>query len=237
MYEAYLKSLSTNPLHACNAVCDTFFALHNPNSSATANRKKDYHKYIELYVILQTLFKKSNIQYKEPDLKDDIDHNISLIVNFFLESKKAIRKALDLQDTQELIEKYRAQYETNILSGFSYEFNEKQLADITALILQMQELIKQASSIEFVHKARLKASLERLKKSIHKNMPNMDRFWGLMFESRLVIKSDPNEAKPIIELMQKLANVFYQVISSSGDELPFKINNFLPTMDEKAENP
>jgi len=233
MYEAYLRSLSTNPLHACHSICETFFALHNPNQSSTASRKRDYHKYIELYVILQTLFKKNDIAFKELELKDDIDHNISLIVDFFIQSKKTIRRALDLQDTQELIEKYRSQYETNILSGFSYEFDGQQIQKITDILIKINESVRKANSIDVIHKARLKASLERLKKSVHKNMSNMDRFWGFMFETRLVLKGDPEEIQPVVAHIQELANIYYQVISATGDELPFKIQSFLPSTSQE----
>ena len=231
MYESYLKSLTTNPLQASYAVCETFFALHNPNSSSTVSRKKDYHKYIELYVILQTLLKKCNIECRELELKNDIDHNISLIVEFFIDSRKNLRRALDVEDTQELIAKFKAQYETSILQGFSYEFDDYQLTEARNIIAQIQAEIKKLSSIDYVHKARLKASVDRLEKALHKNMSNMDRFWGLMFEIRLVLKGRPEEIQDIIDLVHDLATIFYQIISRSGDDLPFKIQNFLPRED------
>jgi len=228
MYEAFLQSLAVSPYHACNAVCETFFALHNPNSSSTISRKKDYHKYIELFVILQTLFKKNGIAFKEPDLKEDLDHNISLIVDFFLESRKSIRKALDIQNTSELVEKFKSQYESNILDSFSYQFNEQQLKNTLELIIQLRKNIRAIRSIPAPHKFRILSSLERLQTVLHKNVPNMDRFWGFMFETRLVLKENTNDVKLVIDLIQKLANIYYQVISNSGDELPFKIESFLP---------
>ena len=114
-----------------------------------------------------------------------------------------------LQASREIIEKYKKEHDAKmsvrlaeeamergkqwfaLQSGtlFGYEFSDDEIAHIQRQLDLLEGLIADAEELEQAHKDRLLRRLSQLRSELQKRVADLDRFWGLVGDAGIVIKS------------------------------------------------
>lgn len=88
--------------------------------------------------------------------------------------------------------------------AFHYEFSEGDLEKSQKLLSEIRDLISKSALFEESHKRRLLSRLERVQSELHKNMSDLDRFWGLIGDVGIALGKFGNDAKPIFDRIREL---------------------------------
>ena len=99
--------------------------------------------------------------------------------------------------------------------GFAYEFTKGDLKRTQRLINELRELISKSDEIDEDHRSRLLTKLEGLQSELHKKVSDFDRFWGFIVESGVYLGKLGKAVKPIIDLIQELADIILRIIARS----------------------
>lgn len=121
------------------------------------------------------------------------------------------------------------EYSVLLNNKFCYEFTDGDLDRIQTLINELRELISNSELFETDHQRRLLKRLEKLQSEMHKQMSNLDVFWGLVGEAGVVMGKFGNDAKPFVDRIREIANAVWrtQTVAEelSTDSEPFVLTD------------
>jgi hypothetical protein len=95
---------------------------------------------------------------------------------------------------------------------FCYEFKDSEVEEIREHLDTLSALIGETQELEEAHKARLLRRLKQLKEELDKKVADLDRFWGLIGDARIVFKKIPTHtesAKKILETVYRIAQIIF----------------------------
>jgi len=95
---------------------------------------------------------------------------------------------------------------------FCYEFSEPEIEEIQRHLDTLKDLISGADELEPPHKKRLLRRLEQLRAELNKTVSDLDRFWGLIGDARVVIqkiKKDNNRAQKTLNTIWLIAKIVF----------------------------
>ena len=110
---------------------------------------------------------------------------------------------------------------------FLYRFSDGDLKRIQTLINEIREHLVNTKEISEEQKYRLLKRLEKLQSELNKSMSDLDRFWGLLVEGSIVLKKVGENAKPLVDRIQEIANIVWRV-QARAEELPSNVPLELP---------
>ena len=90
---------------------------------------------------------------------------------------------------------------------FIYKFSEESIARIQTLVNELRDKINASNLFEDKHKQRLLKRLEKLQAEMHKEMSDVDRFWGLIGDAGVVIGKFGENAKPFVDRIVEISQI------------------------------
>lgn len=100
-----------------------------------------------------------------------------------------------------------------------YRFTDGDLKIIQNIINSLRDILNNSEIFTKEHKERILIRLEKMQAELHKNMSNLDRFWGLMGEAGVALGKFGNDAKPFVDRVRELLQIVWNAQARS-DELP-----------------
>jgi hypothetical protein len=206
-----LFNLTKDPDIAIKELYEAYKEFKN-RVPANASTIDYYEGYLNFYGAASTLLDSLNIAYVDVKLTDNHVININHINTFIIESYK-----LALQNSS--LRNFKNKFSKKYTPAFVYEFSPNELDQIQTAIDDLRQLITKANFIESDHKARLLKRLERLQSEIHKQMSDLDRFWGLVGDAGVVLGKFGNDVKPITDRIRDITEIVWKA-QSQAEQLP-----------------
>ena len=223
---SFIDSLPDDPAIAGKRICDSFHDFHD--SLLKQDLVSNYENYLSALAVLQAYSESHGIELEYPSLTGNIEINISRITDFF----SNVSGTFDQKFTFSIFEKYKRSFERKFGKGFLYQFSDGDLKRIQTLINELREIISKTEALDEDHRSRLLKRLEKLQSELHKTVSDLDRFWGLLIEGSVVFKKIGENAKPIVDRIQEIANIVWRV-QARAEELPSNIPLELPSGEEE----
>lgn len=200
-----------DPFEALKTVVATFFEAYNFNASII-----DIIECAEVAtLIIQNnnfnVISQSSFQYNSGNTDRATAFNLFSSLNKDIERETIYLKKLEIKNRYLFISK-----------KFSYVFTDNQISIIQMKINELREFLYKSSDLSSEHKARLLNKLERLQAELHKKMSNLDKFYGLMVESAVVLGKMGTAAQPFIDGVEKIVRIAFSVhaLSEGLQNLP-----------------
>lgn len=95
---------------------------------------------------------------------------------------------------------------------YCYDFSDSDYARIQQLINEIREIIQTSELIPENHKARLLRRLEATQRELHKKTSDIDRFWGFIGESGIVLRKFGEDLKPLSERITEFGRIILAVV-------------------------
>ena len=130
-----------------------------------------------------------------------------------------VNQKCKLQASQLELQSKRSKFKATLGTSFCYEFSQGDMDRVQLLVNQIRDLIASSENLETDHQRRLLMRLEKLQSELHKRMPDLDRFWGLIGDAGVVLGKLGTDAKPVVDRVKEIADIVWQT-QSRAEELP-----------------
>lgn len=154
------------------------------------------------------------------DLDGDRAGDISYIRKLFDEAYMWCLQAR----AQTKLEKLRNKFLGVLGEEFTCHFSDDEVSRLQVLINELREHIRKFKKIESGHKDRLLRRLEKLQSEVHKQVSDLDRFWGMVGDAGVVAKKLGEDAKPIVDRIREVANILWKA-QAKAESLPSDASN------------
>jgi hypothetical protein len=104
-------------------------------------------------------------------------------------------------------------------SGSRYRISEGDVQRLQELINELRSGIQYATTIPSQHRARLLSRLEKLQIELHKQMSNLDSFWGFIIDIGSAARRFGEDMKPIVDRCCEVLEIVWAA-QARADELP-----------------
>jgi hypothetical protein len=102
----------------------------------------------------------------------------------------------------------------------TYTLSDSEHSRAQELINQLRDEVSTASYLTDEHKLRIQKRLEGIQRELHKTMSDLDKFWGLCVDASVVMRKCGENAKPFVDRVRELADIFGRVMSKT-ENLPY----------------
>jgi hypothetical protein len=159
-----------------------------------------------------------------------------IISTVFVRVRTGILKELSAREVAEYLVNSQQRFDGRFGVVFSYEFSDEELNRAQTLLNDLRDEIAASEQFEPKHKARILSKLEGLQKELHKNISNLDKFWGLIGEAGIVFGKFGEDVKPLVDRMAEVAKIAYEVQARAEGLSRTPALTFLKTDDKKIEH-
>ncbi|MGZ5051303.1 MAG: hypothetical protein ACXWF8_06025 [Methylobacter sp.] len=211
----FLDSLKDDPIKGSLKICEKAFQ----DLPSASSRKQEHHeKLIEIYALLTELIDSKLLPI-------DISSKFTLIGNVYKDCENMVEFIEKVQveckslHSQFELQFKRSKFKAALGASFCYEFSQGDMDRVQLLINQIRDLIASSENLEEDHQRRLLMRLEKLQSELHKRMPDLDRFWGLIGDAGIVLGKLGTDAKPVVERVKEIADIVWRT-QSRAEELP-----------------
>ena len=214
----FIKGLAEDSREAIIAICKRYRRIWNSVKSGSDK----YQLALEVYAFLQTFFSVRGLPLIEVNITGDLDGDTKNIDGFIRDLGKKTQAKIHVRTLDE----YKHHYAIKFGTEFHYEFSEGDLQKIQGLLNKLRTLISDSQDLTEDHKSRLLKRLEALQSELHKRVSNLDRFWGFFIDASIVIGLMGENAKPMIEAVQKIVQIIWPTQTRAYElpsDLPFKL--------------
>ncbi|MFX0202356.1 MAG: hypothetical protein ACFFCW_40130 [Candidatus Hodarchaeota archaeon] len=183
---------------------------------------RQYDCALEGYAIVETLLNATNITNDRVQI---LGNKIQDLNNIKYLLSRLINE-LQSDINRETFDKYRSTYAMKFGTEFHYEFSEGDLEKIQGLLNQLRNLISETKELGEDHRSRLLKRLEKLQSELHKRVSTLDGFWGFFIDASIVVGLMGENAKPMIEVIQKIVKIIWPTQTRAYElpsDLPFKL--------------
>jgi hypothetical protein len=87
---------------------------------------------------------------------------------------------------------------------FCYEFSEPEIEEIQEHLNVLRELIAGATELKEEHKLRLFRRLDQLRSELNKKVSDLDRFWGLIGDVRIVVQKIKGDSDRVDKTLRRV---------------------------------
>ncbi len=202
--EYYFSNLPDEPILALRKVCEEF-SKFNQNISSR-EMEEHFSEYVDFGGLLLALIETYKLPLRPIKLSSNKSENIGDIINLFDSALKLTDKKL----SQLALEEAKSRYTIRLGKTFYYEFSDGDLKRLQELINELRDLIKTTAELENGHRDRLLKRLEKLQAELHKRVPNLDRFWGLIGDAGVVLGKLGRDAKPFVDRIREIAELVWR---------------------------
>lgn len=197
----------------------------------TTEESAFYERIIELYTIVISIFKSGKAKTGEAMAKlvGGVKGDLTSIYQYVEKLKPTFQKKVTEEKINSIADKYANMMET----GFAYHFSDDEVEKIQKLINILRSEITESKSFEDEHKFRLLKRLEKLQSEIHKEMSDLDRFWGLVGDAGVAIGKFGKDVKPIVDRIRELTDIVWKAQRRS-EQLPHDSSSHPLIEDQEA---
>lgn len=217
--DEFTKQLPEDPREAIVSVC--IKALTRIRQQTT-NSVEEYECALESYAIVEALLNATGITDERVNITGDHFDDLKQIKEFL----NGIRHEMQSDINRDKFNNYRSTYAMKFGTEFHYEFSEGDLEKIQGLLNELRDLISESQELEEDHRHRLLKRLEKLQSEWNKKVSDLDRFWGFFIDASIVVGQMGENAKPMIEIIQKIVRIIWPTQTRAYElpsDLPFKL--------------
>ena len=213
MFEEIIEAIPTDFNAGAKYICGEFFKFEFtiPNG----HKGNRHEEYVEFYFLLEAYLKNNHHKFESVELGTDKNQNINRISNFFIYINEEFSNRL----TSNSIEEAKAKYDNLFKNSFSFEFSKGDLEKVQSLVNELRDIISKSELFTAEHKQRILKRLEKLQGELHKNVSDLDRFWGLIGDAGVVLGKFGQDAKPIVDRIRELVDIVWRT-QARAEELP-----------------
>lgn len=210
-----ISELQNNPVSGMILLCQTTLAQISDASGEWTSQ--EYNDLLEAYALMLEAWEAdlAALPMGRLDISGDMTIDCLNLADF-------IRRALSLYNEQEIklrFDAHRARFKASFGKGFLYEFSQGDLERLQNLINVTRTLIADARDLTDEHRQRLLRRLEKLQGELHKQVSDLDRFWGLVGDAGVVLGKLGSDAKPIVDRIREIADIIWST-QARAEELP-----------------
>lgn len=217
----FLEQLPDDVTKAGVAVCGTIIERITRQLRENENRIFDeYYEYVKGFDVVRALADIASVNLPDPKLNAGV--NVRGRINDVQAIRNVCREAIELfgqRGVAEQANSVRSIFQAKFGVGFYYEFTSGDLDRVQLLINELRESISSSDRFEEEHKQRLLRRLERLQGELHKRVPDLDRFWGLVGDAGIVLGKLGESAKPIVDRVREITEIVWRT-QARKEELP-----------------
>ncbi|WP_051604070.1 hypothetical protein [Methylobacter tundripaludum] len=215
--DEFVDSLKDDPIKGSLEIFKVAAELQNK----TIWNELDHEKLIEVCALLTELIESelliADLEYFE--LTGNIHQDCTTMRDFMNRLHLLCRE----QATSIAFQSKRSKFKATLGTSFCYEFSQGDMNRVQLLVNQIRDLISSSENLEADHQRRLLMRLEKLQSELHKRMPDLDRFWGLIGDAGVVLGKLGTDAKPVVDRVKEIADIVWQT-QSRAEELPSGTN-------------
>jgi hypothetical protein len=211
----FLDHLPEEPIQAAIEMCVSFLRWHNALEARGPIVVRQHHgEYLDAFAAMEAFVQASGLPIDTPELGGTPDE-VPIVEHFFNEAYRALTTmAANLR-----LSEGRHRFGTRFGSLFVYEFSEGDLDRIQRLLNELRDLVVSSEIFDAKHKDRILKRLETLQRELHKKMPSLDKFWGLVGDAGVVLGKFGRDAKPFVDRMKEIAQIVWRT-QARTEELP-----------------
>ncbi len=230
--EEFISNAEQNPIEAISEACEKVFKRLGELETGAQNWSTEEHELLwEVASLVDLILETNQISsdWKLPEPTGDINQNCTELQKYL----EAIQDIFKEQSVKLKIKSYKKRYNTAFKASFAYEFTQGDLDRIQVLINELREQITDCKKFEDGHKRRLLKRLEKLQSEMHKRVSDLDKFWGLIGDSGVVLGKLGTDAKPIVDRIKEIAEIVWKT-QARTEELPSQAQNPILEQDDNT---
>jgi hypothetical protein len=206
--QAFIEKLEGDPLEGILEALELTFVKFGEENVPHTWTPEHLEILWEAIVFINLAIKTSNfdIRISDPMLTDNVPQDCSLMLDYLWRVKAEFTE-LGFKARMAL---KTSHYEAAFKTSFAYEFVQGDLDRIQILISELRSQLTANTSLEESHKQRLLRRLEKLQSELHKRVPDLDRFFGLIGDAGVVLGKLGNDAKPIVDIVKELLQITWK---------------------------
>ena len=220
--DEFIDGLPDDAYEAARLLCDVFNETDSKIEPGRETDDANYFSYIKAHGIFQGLVEAYELPVSIPPLSRDRKENAA-------STRKLVRGVASIAENefvQSTVRSAKLKFATKMGKTFHYEFSEGDLERGQALLNEIRDLITQSPIFDESHKRRLLARLERVQAELHKQVSDLDRFWGLVGDAGVALGKFGSDAKPIFDRIKELTLLVWAT-QARAEGLP---SNFPPPL-------
>lgn len=213
----FLLNLPTDSLDAVYALLDRLDSVLVKISAGQAISDSDYEQLFEAYGLFIAFCESRDIQTSNLAMEDDLIRNVINLKNYISSLRREyagkLRTRLENALTPDALQKGRDRFAALTGSLFCYTFEEADINAIQANLNELRDLISNASDLTEGHRRRLLKRIEQLQRELHKKVSDLDRFWGLVGDTGVVIRklaNDPKKVEKTLEIIRLITAIIWK---------------------------
>ena len=218
--DEFLDQLPQNPIYAGIEICKQYFQGYN----AYENNELIYPACIDALTLLKEFCKAHGLEFQFPALSAEKNNNCVTITNAIHSVGARLRQMATDSETKEAEKKAFGRFASRFQTTLVYTFTDNDLFRVQTLINELRTAVMQLKGLEEGHKQRILKRIEQLQQEMHKRMTDLDRVWGFVAETGVLISKFGNDAKPIVDRVRELSDIVWKVVvvteNLKGNPLP-----------------
>jgi len=179
-----------------------------------ARQLPEHHDdYVEALSILKAFAQARDAKVQAfPEIGSQRHQNIACVAAYFSQLRTAVRTELAGRHSRRYFESKTEEYVALFARTQVYEFAEEDFRRAHSLMGELRDLLSDCSLITEEHQRRLLRRLEAMRGELHKKTSDIERFWGFLAESAIVMRKFGEDLKPISERVLELSQIVIQAI-------------------------
>lgn len=212
----FIASLRSQPLIGCMQVCKVAFDRVS-QQAVQGWQDRDYEVLSEAYAVVSTVLDSGllKIRIEAPSLRGRIKEDCTAINQYL---NRLVKECTQIK-SQERIEQIKANVRQSLgvvtqpEPDGHYQLDAQDLQRMEELISQLQSALNACSVLTEPHKARLRARIERMRRELRPQVPDLDRVWGLIGDARVLIEKIGAQARPMVSRLTELGELTWRIQS------------------------
>lgn len=213
----FIEQIPEDKFSGALIICRELISFIRDHDNSQIYSEEYYFIFVRFYAVLSAYLEAKGLDadYRLPDLSPDKQHSCEMLINIAHEFANAFEHRQSLEDVDDLKEKLSHRFN----SRFSYKFSDGDVDRIQTLLNELRDFIVSHEHFEEEHRQRLLKRLEKLQAELHKQMSDIDRFWGLVGDAGVVLGKFGKDAKPFVDRIKELAEIVWNT-QKRAEELP-----------------
>ncbi|MCG8683418.1 MAG: hypothetical protein MI892_00965 [Desulfobacterales bacterium] len=202
-----ITELPQDPISAELLFIEKIIAFMSPKMATASGKRSIHNDSLTVLGMYKAFCDAYEIKRSFPDITGAEVANVDVIMDYF----RSLEKELNKKQNYRLINESHNRFKGMFNNGFVYKFSDDDYARVQELINEIRSLLSASDDIPKDHKKRLLDKLEGLQKELHKNMPVLDKLWGLIGDAGIVIGKFGENAKPIFDRIGEMMQITWKV--------------------------
>lgn len=203
----FLAALKHEPVAGCLTVCSTAFGRLSKDDAPWTDA--DHAALCEAYAVVSALVEGGVLQLKldTPTVRGRTADDCSALRHYL---DQAVRLCRELQ-TRQRLDQLKINVRWSMGLGAQYAFGATELKRIRELAHQMDGALAHTEALPEGLTQRLRQRIARLLADLRPALPDLDRFWGLVGDGRVIRASGNPEARQLAGWLAELSDIVWHV--------------------------